>query len=388
MFFKTVVNELSPGATLRRGQRKLAADLPEAGADEARAIAAKGLAFHPDFLFAQQHHTLVEHPSQLAFIATLVGGCAAWQQEGTEQQHNQNPGRQLQDRCGCSLHDWFGVYQAMGLFEVLLTPRPARLSGEMTNPACEFWRPMAGPLVHAHRGGAGLAPENTMAAFRNSVALGAHCIELDVRLCASGELVVVHDEDLRRVAGLEARVAELPMAELKSLDVGSHFSAEFAGESIPCLVEVLEELGQETLFNIEVKEESLLGDGTSARLGPLLSSMGLEQRCLVSSFNPGALLRVARDCSAVLALLYPTEGAGRLKDRLSARPWLARALPVVAINPHYESVSPKLVSCAHRRGLGVNAWTVNQAAVMAEQLHMGVDGLITDRPDLALELLL
>ncbi len=226
-----------------------------------------------------------------------------------------------------------------------------------------------------------------MAAFRQAVALGAHYIELDVRLCATGELVVVHDETLERVAGLGEKPGSLSLAELHGLDVGSHFDPSYASEGVPALVEVLEELATSIRFNIEIKEDALSGDGTSIELARVLSSMGLAGRCIVSSFNPGSLRRLASACCVPTGLLYPTDGAGGLKDRITQQPWMAALLPVYALHPREDRVDAQLVRRAHLRGLAVNTWTVNDPTRMRELLELGVNGVITDRPDLALELL-
>ena len=240
--------------------------------------------------------------------------------------------------------------------------------------------------MHAHRGGAALAPENTMAAFRAAVALGVHYIELDVRLCATGELVVVHDETLQRVASLPTRASSLSLAELQGLDVGSHFDSSYSSEGVPSLEEVLDELSASVRFNIEIKEEALSGDGTSTELARLLSSMDLAGRCIVSSFNPASLRRLSSACCVPTGLLYPTDGAGSIKDRLTRKHWVAALLPIYALHPHQDQVDAELVRRAHLRGLAVNTWTVNDPERMQQLLELGVNGLITDRPDLALEL--
>jgi len=241
--------------------------------------------------------------------------------------------------------------------------------------------------IHAHRGGAALAPENTLPAFANAVLLGAHYLELDVRRCATGELVVMHDETLERVAGISQKVADLSLLELQSVDVGSHFHADYAGTPIPTLIQVVEELVAKVRFNFEIKEERLSGDGTALALGDLISSMDIGERCIVSSFNPGSLRRLSSRCSAPIGLLYPTEGVGWIKDSLTRRGWPAIFLPVFAVHPREDLVDAELVQRAQLRGLAVNAWTVNEPSRMRQLMEMGVNGLISDRPDLALRVL-
>ena len=237
--------------------------------------------------------------------------------------------------------------------------------------------------VHAHRGGAALAPENTMAAFHRSADLGVQWFELDVRRCASGELIVFHDRTLERIAGLDRDVTAMPWEELQSVDVGSHFGSEFAGERIPLLQEVAETFRDRVRLNIEIKEDGARGDGTAIALAALIDHMALRSGCVVSSFNPMSLLRLKLRQSVPLGLIYPSGGSG-LRDRLLRRPWLAPVLSVYALHPDHKVVTADLVRKAHLRGLAVNTWTVNNEARMRELVGMRVNALITDRPDVAL----
>ena len=245
--------------------------------------------------------------------------------------------------------------------------------------------------MHAHRGGAALAPENTMAAFTHAVTLGVDFIELDVRRCATGELVVVHDANLVRVAGVDRRVADLSLSELQSIDVGSHFGAEFASERIPSLLEVVETLDLKARngvrLNIEVKEDKARGDGTALELGSLIAGMDLYGDVIVSSFNPMSLSRVRSRCAAPLGLIYPSGGRG-VRDRLTRTPWASSVLSLYALHPSVSVVTAEGVRKAHLRGLGVNVWTVNEEADMRRLAAWQINGMITDRPDLAMDVVL
>src|SRR5512147_1098251 len=108
------------------------------------------------------------------------------------------------------------------------------------------------PLVLGHRGASAAAPENTLAAFRLAMEQGADGVELDVHRCATGEVVVIHDEDARRTAGADLRVAASPLAALRALDAGGWRGERFQGERIPLLAEVLEALPG-ALVNVELK---------------------------------------------------------------------------------------------------------------------------------------
>ncbi len=246
--------------------------------------------------------------------------------------------------------------------------------------------------VHAHRGGALLRPENTMLAFEHAVDLGVHFLELDVRTCATGELVVIHDADLERVGGGCAdRVDALPLAALQQIDVGSHLDDAWAAARVPTLAELLETLRGQVRFNIEIKEDHARGDGTAVAVGRLIAAMELYSDVIISSFNPGSLFRARQHCAAPLGLVYPFDrGRGlkqRLRHRLLKEPWLAPVLGAYAIHPRETLVTQDLVRKAHLRGLAVNTWTVNDEDRMRDLAKMRVNGLITDRPDVALEVL-
>ena len=180
--------------------------------------------------------------------------------------------------------------------------------------------------------------------------LGVDFIELDVRRCATGEIVVVHDADLKRVAGVDARVDALSLAELKTIDVGSHFGADYADERIPTLEEVVEAVSlrdrKGVRLNIEVKEDTAVGDGTALRVGSMIRDMDLYGHVVVSSFNPGSLARVRARCSAPLGLIYPSSGSG-WRDRLMRRPWASSILSLYALHPSVRVVTAEAVRKAH-----------------------------------------
>jgi glycerophosphoryl diester phosphodiesterase len=228
-----------------------------------------------------------------------------------------------------------------------------------------------------------------MAAFTRSDELGVHWFELDVRTCATGEIVVFHDATLERVGGLTERIDSLSFSDLEAADVGSYFSSEFAGEKVPSLAEVLETFRNRVRFNIEIKEDTVGGDGTAIAVGQLITAMDLTSDVIVSSFNPFSLRRVRSSCRAPIGLVYPMEGSGallqRIRDRVFRSPWPAPLLSAYALHPNHEVVDEDLVRNAHLRGMSVNTWTVNDVGRMEDLVRMRVNGLITDRPDLALE---
>jgi len=229
-----------------------------------------------------------------------------------------------------------------------------------------------------HRGARGLAPENTLAAFQAGLAAGADGVELDVQRTVDGHLVVFHDDDLERITGVPGRLVDMPLARLLELDAGSYFSPQYAGERIPTLDEVLDALPAGCWVNIEAKRNTPGSDGLEAAIVRVVRRRNLYGHCVVSSFNPVALWRIGRmDRGIPLGLLYnPGLPLGL------GRGWPRHFLRLAALHPRYNLVTPDLVAAVHRRGQQLNTWTVNEPADMGRLVVMGVDAIITDRPDL------
>jgi glycerophosphoryl diester phosphodiesterase len=210
----------------------------------------------------------------------------------------------------------------------------------------------------AHRGFAGVAPENTLPAVNGAVAAGADGIEADVRRCGTGELVVVHDETVDRVTDGSGRVADHSLAELAALDVlGS-------GAGIPPLVDVLAAVPADTMLNVELKETGLVDD-LAAAVG------GADADVLVSSFEEAALEPVHERTDLPTALLRAEPGDA--VDR-------AVSLGCRALHPYHSWCDDALVGTAHDAGLAVNAWTVQDDETADRLAEVGVDGLIADSP--------
>jgi glycerophosphoryl diester phosphodiesterase len=229
-----------------------------------------------------------------------------------------------------------------------------------------------------HRGGMGLAPENTLAAFRAGLAAGAVGVELDVQRTADGHLVVFHDDDLQRIARVSGRITTSTLAQLRELDAGRHFGMQFAGEPIPTLEQVIAALPAPTFINLEAKRHTLRSDGLEEDIADAIARHNLFERCVVSSFNPFILWRLGRmDGRIPLGLLYSPDmrlGLGR--------GWPRRFLSLQALHPRHDLVTADMVSQARRLGLQVNTWTVNEPQEMRRLIDLGVDAIITDRPDL------
>lgn len=229
-------------------------------------------------------------------------------------------------------------------------------------------------LLLAHRGASAAAPENTVSAFREAVAQGADGVELDVMVCGSGEVVVCHDERLDRVAGLPWIVARTPWSKLRDADVGTRLG--FPPERIPRLEEVFDALPKHMLVNVELKGEGVDDRGLAQKVGDYVTSAGLGERVIFSSFNPLLLFR--------LATARPSLRRGYLVDPDANFFVHARLLsPLVSsysIHPHFEACSAPRVAGWHARGLAVAAWTVDDPVRARMLREAGVDLLITNQP--------
>ncbi|MBS2023797.1 MAG: glycerophosphodiester phosphodiesterase [Deltaproteobacteria bacterium] len=238
-----------------------------------------------------------------------------------------------------------------------------------------FLRP-GRPLVLAHRGASRDAPENTLAAFQLAREQGADGVELDVQLCATGEVVVFHDTTLGRITGRPGLLEEASLDTLRTLDAGAHKAARFAGERIPLLQEVLEATPKGFLVNIELKCERLDDRGLTARTIERIRDASASDRVLLSSFNP-LCLRHAQSLAPDLprALLFHSNQGLLLRN--------AAAAPLVgahALHPEGVLATPERVARWTRRGYTVSCWTVDAPDEARRLVDAGVRGLITNEP--------
>ena len=245
------------------------------------------------------------------------------------------------------------------------------------------------PLVFAHRGGAGLAPENTMAAFANGLAYGADGLELDVRLSKDGVVVVHHDATLDRTTDMSGPVARSTAHELAAADAGRHFArligqagrAEQADFGIPTLAAVLSRFPHARII-VELKENTRkLAHAVVAAV----RHAGAEDRVCLGSFG-GRVLGAARDAAPEIASSASREEVRWALYRSWCR-WPVRGVSyggyqVPEIAGTTRVVSPRFVNDAHRANLKVQVWTVDDPGDAERLLDWGVDALITDRPDL------
>lgn len=266
------------------------------------------------------------------------------------------------------------------------------LAAQKGAPAPEFtvFKKTGGkPLVIAHRGGKGIAPENTLAAFERSRDLGVDVLELDVHATKDGELVVIHDKTVDRTTDGTGAVAELTLSEIQKLDAGFRWTSDggktfpFRGKGvkIPTLREVFEKF-PEMQINIEPKHET---PAPAAPLCRLIHEFERTESVVVGSFSDKNLEDFRAVCPEVATSASPSEASGflaRFKVGLTGNytPRM-QALQVPPGLGKLRLVTKAYIEAAHERNLVVHVWTINDEEEMKRLIEMGADGIMTDYPD-------
>lgn len=236
------------------------------------------------------------------------------------------------------------------------------------------------PLIVAHRGSAGEAPENTLAAFKLALEQKCDAVELDIHLSKDNQLVVCHDSTIDRTTDRTGAIREMTVQELKEADAGSWFDAKYAGERLPLLGEVLDILPESILINIEVKHSY---DGEiEPVLIDFLRKHNAINRVEVSSFYHKSLVNLKqREPELRIGLLYGVDFANHVKTAEAA------GVPVYALHPRFDRIEPCDIQEAVQDGMQVFTYTINDKERMKQAIESGVTGIITDYPGLLWEIL-
>ncbi|HEX71926.1 MAG TPA: hypothetical protein ENN65_01215 [Candidatus Hydrogenedentes bacterium] len=275
--------------------------------------------------------------------------------------------------------------------------------------------------VIAHRGASAYAPENTLAAFQGAIDMRADWFELDCRLSRDGHVIILHDHDLKRTTNCEGTVADKTLAELKTLDAGSWFSPDFAGEPIPTLGEALDLAKDRIGVYIEIKscaddgpliqqlleiigDRSRLDKKTRAAMMAAVEASGtpnleltrksiaavrergMKRQIVIQSFSP-----IICFVSRVEAPELRTEFLGS-DDKEKPEQWdlfvrFGKLIGVAGFNVDHKSLTKARLDAFHNMGKSVAVWTVDEEADMRRLARWGVDAIITNRPDRCLTLL-
>lgn len=250
--------------------------------------------------------------------------------------------------------------------------------GIMTVMAREYGDFLAPEFIAmAHRGGALYAPnlgiENTLRAFGNAVDLGYTYLETDVHATKDGQLVSFHDAELHRVTGYGGAIEDLTLAQVQELHVGGR-------EAIPTIDELFETFPK-ARFNLDLK-----ANGAVLPLAEKIRSHHAERRVCVCSFSLRRLRRFRRLVKGTLTAISPL-GVAAMSVGLARLPGRAEVVFQVPLTHRIAGVTkriitPERIRAIHRAGRKINAWTVDDPEVMHELIDWGIDGIVTDRPDL------
>jgi glycerophosphoryl diester phosphodiesterase len=242
----------------------------------------------------------------------------------------------------------------------------------------------AQPLVAAHRGGAALWPENSLLAFRSALGLGVDFLETDVHLTADGEVVVLHDPTLDRTTTATGPVAARALADLATARLRAADGAP-TDEPVPTLARLLDVLAPSParlLLEIKVDASRRPYSGIEEKVLALVHGRGLAARVLIMAFQPETLARVrARDAAIPTVLLMSRARMEREGVAVALRE--AADVRASHLGIDHRALDRAVVAAARAARLAVAAWTVNTEPDVRRMLDVGVDVVITDRPDLA-----
>lgn len=250
------------------------------------------------------------------------------------------------------------------------------------HPSIHDFMTLGGQMrVIAHRGFSAAAPENTMAAYRKAIDIGADMIELDVLLTKDREVVCIHDETVNRTSNGRGLVASLTLEEIRKLDMGSWFSSEFAGERIPLLSEVLDLAKDRIPLNIEIKTEAVSDepkDGIEEKVLKLINDQNMRDQIVISSFDPRALRHIrALDATIMTASLYDEQRQGGMSPA-----HIMNEVGSNGFNLSKSQVTARIVEECHSLNRPVAVYTVDDPAQFDDLVGLEVDAIFSNHPDI------
>jgi glycerophosphoryl diester phosphodiesterase len=231
-------------------------------------------------------------------------------------------------------------------------------------------------IVTAHRGASGLAPENTIAAFQKAMEYKADFSELDVTMTKDGELILLHDDTLQQTTNDSGNVWDFTLSELKKLDAGSWFGADFVGEHLPTLAEVIDLVNGKMKLNIEIKISGR-EPGIADKVVETVRHKNFSNQCIITSFDSSAITRVMKIAPEIPAgLIFSNDPA----ESIFEGKWSI-------LSAKHKIVDADFMNKARAAGKEVHVWTVNKEDDMKRFIDLGVDGIITNFPNRLVEVL-
>jgi len=265
-------------------------------------------------------------------------------------------------------------------------------------PSHPYYQGAEHPLVIAHQGGDGVWPGDTMYAFEKAVEIGANVLEMDAHITKDGHIVLMHDETVDDTTNGTGLIEEMTLDELKQLDAGYNWSDD-GGQTFPyrgqgIQVPTLDELFQKFPQMRYVIEIKLTDNPIDKPLCDLIRRYNMQNKVLVASFHDEAMSDFRETC--------PEVATSASRGEVTKFVLLGKALLSRLVHPTYQSIQPpfdpkesmnipimtkRFIREAHAKNVKVEPWTVNDPELMKQYIEWGVDGIITDRPDLMIEIL-
>ena len=270
------------------------------------------------------------------------------------------------------------ILAGAGLLLLIFAVTAAGTGGEREEtdlPAVSVETSVPQVKIIAHRGGAANAPENTLAALRCGIWEGADMAEIDLHMTRDGVLVALHDHMLTRTTGLKQPVGEVDSAQVGQLDAGSWFDPKFAGEHIPTLEELLQVAHGRIRLMLEFKFPQ--SEGMLETALEQIRAAGMEEECILAATSL-EFLSLAKQLAPEMENLYI---GAKAEEELWTLPY------VDSVSIALPGLTRRDVEQAHGSGREIYVWTVNTSHEMEQAVTLGADGLVTDDPSLAREVL-
>jgi glycerophosphoryl diester phosphodiesterase len=239
-------------------------------------------------------------------------------------------------------------------------------------------------IIIAHRGASGLAPENTLAAIGKAMDLGSDMIEIDVHQTRDSVVVVIHDYSIDKTTNGQGMVKDLTFSEIRMYSAGEWFDEKYKGEKVPSLQEVLTFIRGQTRLLIEIKGGNSKYPGIVKRVVDLINEFNAEEWCVIQSFYSQVLPEVFHmDPSITLHRLVVSDNPFLpvYKDDKVHVGFVDNFEYIKVINMKKKYITKRIIDSYHKRGLSINAWTVNDSSEIVRLFDMGVDGVITNYPN-------
>lgn len=282
---------------------------------------------------------------------------------------------------------WVQVLSVLCVMMVLIGCSTVSGTPTAVLPAATAPAPKVEVLVVAHRGGAALAPENTLAAFENAIKIGVDQVECDVHVSKDGELIVMHDPDVSRTTDGNGQISQMTLAEIKKLNAAAKFTGgTFAAQPPPTLGELLDLVKGKAGVQIEIKVAAgnTRYSGIENKVADLLNAKGMTDKAIVISFDFPTL----KDIKAIDPRIKTGAlvNAQWMSARMTKSPEqildeVVKDTGADYFMPTAGSVSEALVKATHAKGLKIGAWTVDATSDMRRLAGWGVDAITSNRPD-------